>query len=418
MGSSLSLNRPNADVSQDKLDFTFDEEPLVLPKNEGYGYFPISIGQTPLAGRYSILRKLGWGMGSTVWLSRDTLESQFVAIKILTAVQSENNFKGAFGELSILQKISTARPTHPGSHHVTCLKGHFVLDGAETQHQAFVTEVLGSTLRNMRRQQPGGTFSIPTTKRVTKQILQALDYLHTECGVIHTDLKSDNIMVALDFADEEIESLLIDDPWLMYPPRSSSFLPKEPIVTIKSQPLPNFGVKEDGSNLHVKVGDLGHATWKEKHFHEEIQPIGLRAPEVVLGYPWSTPVDIWTVGCLVVEMLTGRDMWNPKPGSTWSADDDHLAKMLRVTKETFPDEMISNSKRGLQYFDPDHPGKLRAFSVLGPLSMIEYLQKWNKADEAELEKAWAFVKKCYTLDPAERPSAAELLKDEWLQDVE
>lgn len=73
MGSSLSLNRPNADVSQDKLDFTFDEEPLVLPKTDGYGYFPISIGQTLLDGRYNILRKLGWGMGSTVWLSRDTL---------------------------------------------------------------------------------------------------------------------------------------------------------------------------------------------------------------------------------------------------------------------------------------------------------------------------------------------------------
>jgi serine/threonine-protein kinase SRPK3 len=33
---------------------------------------------------------------------------------------------------------------------------------------------------------------------------------------------------------------------------------------------------------------------------EQAQPVLLRAPEVILGYPWSTPVDIWSVGCLVL----------------------------------------------------------------------------------------------------------------------
>lgn len=65
-------------------------------------------------------------------------------------------------------------------------------------------------------------------------------------------------MVALSLADEAIESLLTDDPWSTYPPRFSSFLSKEPIVTIKSQPLLNFGVKEDGSDIHVKIADFGH----------------------------------------------------------------------------------------------------------------------------------------------------------------
>jgi serine/threonine-protein kinase SRPK3 len=32
----------------------------------------------------------------------------------------------------------------------------------------------------------------------------------------------------------------------------------------------------------------------------EVQPLELRAPEVILGYPWSTPIDIWSVGCLVM----------------------------------------------------------------------------------------------------------------------
>lgn len=38
----------------------------------------------------------------------------------------------------------------------------------------------------------------------------------------------------------------------------------------------------------------------DKHlWGEAVQPVMLRAPEVILGHPWSTPIDIWTVGCLV-----------------------------------------------------------------------------------------------------------------------
>ncbi|KAG9004998.1 hypothetical protein FRB90_010615 [Tulasnella sp. 427] len=359
-----------------------------------------------------------WSQVVTLISYNATRTKQYVAVKILTAGQSEGNLQGNFGELPILQKIVSANHLHPGYQHITLLKNHFTLDNSGNVHEVFATEILGSTVLSLRRKQPHKVFSVATTKRITKQILRGLDYLHTECNVIHTDLKADNIMVAVHARDDEIERLLIHHPSETYPPRIFPFPTPEHTITAKSQPLPNFGLKDDMSNIKVKIGDFGHSTWKDKHYTDEIQPVGLRAPEVVLGYPWSTPVDIWTVGCLVVELLTGRDMWNPKPGPSWSAEDDHLAKMLRVTKGTFPEAMISRSKRGSKFFDPKHPGKLRAFSELGPLSMIEYLQKWSKANMEELEKSWTFISKCYTLDPAKRPTAAELLGDEWLKDVE
>lgn len=43
----------------------------------------------------------------------------------------------------------------------------------------------------------------------------------------------------------------------------------------------------------------GQASWIHNHLTEDIQSPHLRAPEVTIGAPWSTDVDIWSLGCLV-----------------------------------------------------------------------------------------------------------------------
>jgi serine/threonine-protein kinase SRPK3 len=39
--------------------------------------------------------------------------------------------------------------------------------------------------------------------------------------------------------------------------------------------------------------------WSDHDFHGVIQPVALRAPEVILGYRWDSAVDIWSAGCVV-----------------------------------------------------------------------------------------------------------------------
>lgn len=51
-----------------------------------------------------------------------------------------------------------------------------------------------------------------------------------------------------------------------------------------------------------KIGaNLGHckASWVDNHLMELIQPVNLRAPEVIIGAKWDTSTDIWNIGCVV-----------------------------------------------------------------------------------------------------------------------
>jgi serine/threonine protein kinase len=50
------------------------------------------------------------------------------------------------------------------------------------------------------------------------------------------------------------------------------------------------------------------ANWIDKHWLRIVQPIGYRAPEVILDAPWSTPIDIWSFGCIVISFYYFADI--------------------------------------------------------------------------------------------------------------
>ncbi|KAG8956454.1 hypothetical protein FRC03_010832 [Tulasnella sp. 419] len=343
--------------------FECDEEPIVLSGADGYGYFPATLGQRLDNDRFEIVRKLGWGQFSSVWLARDLSMDRFVSIKILTMNATEGVRLEALGELAISERIEKANPEHPGYHHCAHFIHHFTTSSKAGNHICFVGDVLGSTVSALRRTLPNRVLPPSMAKRILKEVLLALNYLHSECGIIHTDLKEDNML--LDFGNQEaiITQYIDSHPAESYPPRYAPSLSPDPIITIVSQPLPNFDLKEDGSNLHIRIADFGHATWIDKRYEEEdVQPVGLRAPEVILGHPWSTPIDIWAVGCLAFELLIGTAFFDPVAGKTWKLEDNHLQRMLEVTGEKFSSKMLAQSK---PYYKPP-----QALMLLGNTPLI------------------------------------------------
>ncbi|KAG8931212.1 hypothetical protein FRC00_000844, partial [Tulasnella sp. 408] len=156
-------------------------------------------------------------------------------------------------------------------------------------------------------------------------------------------LKPQNTLLALDVADDVISDEIARTPGELYPTRYDKSLRDGPIITVKSQPLLNSGIKEDGSNLRIKIADFGHASWVDRQLREEIQPFALRAPEVVIGYPWGTSADIWSI----FEYLAGvclmpvQDTDRLKNATRL---DLLLARILQTSTDSeYPPEMIAAS---------------------------------------------------------------------------
>ena len=105
----------------------------------------------------------------------------------------------------------------------------------------------------------------------------------------------------------------------------------------------------------MKLVDFGNACWTFKHFSDEIQTKEYRSPESILLAPYDTPADIWSVGCIVFEMLTNNYLFKPENSSEANEDEDHLA-MITETIGPCPISLISKGGRSVRYFNKE--GKL------------------------------------------------------------
>eukprot|EP00878_Enallax_costatus_P037286 GHUV01042105.1.p1 GENE.GHUV01042105.1~~GHUV01042105.1.p1 ORF type:complete len:241 (+),score=72.01 GHUV01042105.1:311-1033(+) len=182
----------------------------------------------------------------------------------------------------------------------------------------FLEYVPGGSIADMIKQ--FGPFPEDVAAKYTRQLLIGLQYLHTQ-QIVHRDLKGGNVLVT-------------------------------PTGIVK---VADFGASkpfEDQQKTNMMKSLRGSAFWM--------------APEILRGSGYGRKADIWSLGCTVLEMLSGKHPW-PDLDNQWSA-------MLAITQtETGP---------------PRPPG----VSAL----------------------AEDFLDKCFKMDPQERSSATELLQHAWV----
>ncbi|KAJ7641869.1 kinase-like domain-containing protein [Roridomyces roridus] len=181
-------------------------------------------------------------------------------------------------ETNFLRRVLSADPTHPGFQHVYHLLDDFYLEGPNGRHQCIVTELLGEGLDRYAKRFPKAQIPISIVKSILRPVILALMYLHEKCNIIHTDVKSNNI--------------------LLVPPDGAN-----PSVLPTESPT-------------VKVIDLGVACWAdhtEEHWTDLIQSPEFHAPEifdplfptldfcakVAIGAGWGTPAEVY-------ELTTGK----------------------------------------------------------------------------------------------------------------
>ena len=196
-----STNRSPSTASSHEAETTADEE-----DSEDYckgGYHPVEVGEKFKDGKYTVVRKLGWGHFSTVWLSKDNTTGKHVALKVVRS--AAHYTETAIDEIKLLQKIVQANPDHPGRRHVVSLLDSFEHKGPHGTHICMVFEVLGENLLGLIKRWNHRGIPMPLVKQITKQVLLGLDYLHRECGIIHTDLKPENVLIEIGDVEQIVQ---------------------------------------------------------------------------------------------------------------------------------------------------------------------------------------------------------------------
>ncbi|KAL8870196.1 MAG: hypothetical protein Q9174_003707 [Haloplaca sp. 1 TL-2023] len=363
---------------------------------------PVKLGDL-FNNRYEIVRKLGWGVNSTVWLAKDKSAKQHVALKIISAgchgyfhESGHWHAKTHTFELEILQSIASTKSDHPGRKHIPQLLNHFKHVGPHGNHECLVLPLKGRSLYYYAAQWDPSRIPTPIMRRITRQLLSALDFLHNDCGIVYTDLKQANILLDLNGPrlEHEQRELCVQEELWHVPTATGIAYPDFDYV--RSDYL--LSSLSDVETINIQLADLGSACWKDRHIHEIIQPPLIRAPEVDLGLPWDEKVDIWTVGHLVYESLTARRMFGgitPKDTLT----------QISLLLEPFPKGLRERVKGATAIFTSGEK------ALQGSPERPEYESPLSHEERKDFLD---FVRLALTLDPRERPSAKELLDHPWL----
>ncbi|KAF9896526.1 dual specificity protein kinase kns1, partial [Lobosporangium transversale] len=93
----------------------------------------------------------------------------------------------------------------------------------------------------------------------------------------------------------------------------------------------------------IRLIDFGSATFQNEHHSTIVSTRHYRAPEIILGLGWSYPCDIWSIGCILVEFLTGEALFQTHDNL------EHLA-MMQAVLGPIPDKLIRASHKSSQKY--------------------------------------------------------------------
>jgi len=283
------------------------------------------------------LEKIGEGTYGVVYKAKDKESGRTVALKkIRLDTESDGVPSTAIREISLLKELN-----HPN---VVRL-----LDVVHSEKKLFlVFEYLDRDLKKYMDSVPAGGISLPLVKSYLYQLLSGIAFCHSH-RILHRDLKPQN--------------LLID------------------------------------SQGSIKLADFGLARAfgvPVRSYTHEVVTLWYRAPEILLGCRYySTPVDVWSIGCIFAEMITRRALF---PGDS---EIDQLFRIFRTLGT--PDERLWP---GVSDF-PDYKSSFPKWPVQNLLQVIPALTQAG----ADL------LQQMLTYEPTRRLSARNALSHRFFSDV-
>lgn len=283
--ASNSVNR----VSDNLVDLKKDARRLYNDGFDDENYDYIVKSSERFLDRYEIDSLIGKGAFGQVVKAFDLQEQEFVAIKI---IKNKRPFlHQAYIEVKLLELMIKYETDF--SSYIVKLKCHFM----HRNHLCLVFELLSYSLYDLLRNTNFRGVSLNLTRKFGQQLCTALTFLSKpELNIIHCDLKPENIL-------------------LCNPKRSG-----------------------------IKIIDFGSSCQLGQRLYQYIQSRFYRSPEVLLGLPYDLAIDIWSLGCILVEMHTGEPLFNGYN------EFDQMNKIVEVLGMP-PDHMLEQGCKSKRYFD-------------------------------------------------------------------
>jgi serine/threonine-protein kinase len=321
-------------------------------------------------GRFRIVRELGRGSIGTVYLAHDPIIDRSVAIKTLNT-RLPHGDKKKYEQQFINEARAAGRLSHA---HIVTIFDALIEDGIT---YIAMEHLQGSELHRLLDQ--GHSFTTDEIAVITLKIAEALNYAH-KSGVVHRDIKPANIF-------------LLDDnhPKIM-----------------------DFGIARAPNRVSELESDEAYTLFK----NNLLGTPNYMSPEQALGRPVDHRTDIYSLGVILYEMLTGT-----KPFK--SRDTNHLLQQIAFKIPTAPHQVdpiispiLSNiamkamSKRPEKRYQNGHEMALdiRRYLALSKRGRSESKKKEVEA-EAKAENSKPAVKKPVSRTAVKKRSKSKLL---WL----